>query len=249
MTDISWWLNWATVRIVSSLWSLNRYPHPHWDGKKKTTAYCHTSLHGLIAQHFWLFFIVFFWHVSTSTHWDAKTNTTTYCHVSLDGFNAQQVQMFLDRVVFTGICCHTVIDRPRHHHILTLVAWCSWCWTIRCVSSFNYFNTSQFTHTNTKRNGYLRNDSCCCREEYNLHLKINWQNKKKYIHAKGPDSCFRMCLSLFLKHHGKLHHLKLPITLGMVEQVWINVSQCIWCAYSLRLGDSIIECWRVLILF
>ena len=27
----------------------------HWDVKKKTTAYCHTSLHGLIAQRFWLF--------------------------------------------------------------------------------------------------------------------------------------------------------------------------------------------------
>ena len=28
----------------------------HWDAKKKSNTYCHTSLHGLIAQHFWLFF-------------------------------------------------------------------------------------------------------------------------------------------------------------------------------------------------
>ena len=52
----------------------------------------------------------------------------------------------------------------RHHHILTLVTWCSWCWTIRYVSSFNYVYMHQFTYTNTKMNRYLRIDSRCCRD-------------------------------------------------------------------------------------
>ena len=59
---------------------------------------------------------------------------------------------------------YTLIDRPRHHDILTLLAWCSWCWTIRCISSFNYVNMRQSTHTNTKRNSYLWSNSCCCRD-------------------------------------------------------------------------------------
>ena len=37
---------------------------------------------------------------------------------------------------------YTLIDRPRHYYLQTLLAWCSWCWTIRCVCSFNYFNMS-----------------------------------------------------------------------------------------------------------
>ena len=86
--------------------------------------------------------------------------TTTYCHISFDGLNDEQTQIFLHWVPFTGICGHTVIDRSRHHHTLTLLAWCSWCWTIRCVFSFNYVNSRQSTHTNTKSNSYVRTDSC-----------------------------------------------------------------------------------------
>ena len=66
---------------------------------------------------------------------------------------------------------YTLIDRPRHHHILTLVAWCSWCWTIPCVSSFNYVNMCQSTQTNTKRNSYLRSNSCCCRD---ANISVMW---------------------------------------------------------------------------
>ena len=109
---------------------------------------------------------------------------------------------------------------------MTLVAWCNSCWKIRCVSSFNYFNMSQFTHTNTTTNSYLRNDSCCCREYYNLHLKINWHTKKQYTHAKHQDWCFKIGMGPFFKQQGKLHHLNLAMTIGMVEQVWMNVSQC-----------------------
>ena len=136
------------------------------------------------------FFIVVGWQVYTSTHWDAKTNTTTYCHISLDGLNAEHIQMFLDWVAFTGICGHTIKDRLRHHHILTLVAWCSWCWTIRCVSSFNYFNRGQSTHTNTKSNSYVQTDSCYFREGYSLTDYI-------YLHLCTNNCQFGgMCLNL-----------------------------------------------------
>ena len=172
------------------------------------------------------FFIVFFWQVYTSTHWDAKTKTTTYCHIWLDGLNAEQVQMFQDWFSFAGICWHTVIDRPSHHHTVTLLTWCSWCWTLWCVSSFNYVNRRQFTHTNTKCNSYLRNDSCCYREEYNMHLKLNRLTKKQYNHAKHQHWCFKMGVAPFFKHHAKLHNLNITMRFSMIEQVWINVSQC-----------------------
>ena len=65
---------------------------------------------------------------------------------------------------------YTLIDRPRHHYLQTLVAWCSWCWTIRCLSSFNYVNMRQSTYTNTKSKSYLRTDSYCCRDTNKCNL-------------------------------------------------------------------------------
>ena len=65
---------------------------------------------------------------------------------------------------------YTLIDRPRHYYLQTLVAWCSWCWTIRCLSSFNYVNMRQSTYTNTKSKSYLRTDSYCCRDTNKCNL-------------------------------------------------------------------------------
>ena len=188
--------------------SVYRYLYPHTE--RQIIWVPHIETHHLMAQvrnSSDCFFIVVCLQVSTSTHWDAKTKTTTYCQIAFDGFSAEQLQMFLDWVALTGICGHTFIDRLRHHHILTLLAWCSSWWTLRCVSSFNYFNRRQFTHTNTKCNSYLRNDSCCYRGKYNLHLKLNRLTKKQYYHAKHQHWCSKMGLAPFFKHHGKLHHL------------------------------------------